>query len=115
FWRDSGVTILPSNPAILSLHIGRYAIIEGEVLTVGNRKNRTYLDFGERWSEDFKVEIDQKDRKRFGGSAALEAYAGRIVQIRGTLQSKRGPMIQAVMTEQVRFPDADAARSGIIE
>ncbi len=115
FWGDKSVAILPSNPAILSPHIGRYAIIEGEVLTVGTRKNRTYLNFGERWSEDFTVEIDKKDRKRFGGSAALEAYAGRTVQIRGILRLKRGPMIQAVMAEQVKIPYTDAARSGTNE
>jgi hypothetical protein len=39
---------------------GSFAVFEGRVLSVGERRERTYLNFGKRWSEDTTVTIPQR-------------------------------------------------------
>lgn len=82
-----------AEPEALRPFIGHFAIFEGEVLSVGNRAARTYLNFGTRWTEDVTVEIEARDRKSFGGEEALSALAGQRVRVRGFLESKAGPMM----------------------
>lgn len=87
--------MLPAEPGALSSHLGRYVIFEGEVLSVGNRTRRTYLNFGRRWSQDVTVVIEARDRERFGGADDLEALAGRRVRVRGFVEERGGPMVTA--------------------
>jgi endonuclease YncB( thermonuclease family) len=82
-----------AEPQALQPFIGHFTIFEGEVLSVGNRAARTYLNFGTRWTQDVTVEIEARDRKHFGGEEALSALAGQGVRIRGFLESKAGPMM----------------------
>ncbi len=88
-------TQLPAaTPEALGAMTGRFAIFESEVLSVGNRYQRTYLNFGTSWSRDVTVEIARADRDRhFGGEAALAALAGKNVRVRGYVEEKSGPMI----------------------
>ncbi len=105
FWRTGAVAVRPANPAVLSRHIGRYAIVEGKVVSVGTRRNRTYLNFGHRWVQDFTVEIARSDRELFGGAEALEELAGHVVRVRGYLDSRGGPMIRIAMPGQLEAAD----------
>jgi micrococcal nuclease len=63
------------------------------VVSVGNRRTRTYLNFGGRWTEDVTVEIEARDRERFGGEAGLAALSGWRVRVRGYVEERRGPAI----------------------
>jgi len=80
-------------PDALQSRIGHFAVFEGRVRTVGNRRATTYLNFGDWWREDVTIEIAAADRKRFGGEEALAALAGARVRIRGFLTEKDGPMM----------------------
>jgi len=91
FWAKARVPA--ADPDQLGGHIGRFAIFEGVVVSVGNRRRRTYLNFGGWWKEDVTVEIDARDRERFGGEAALAELAGRRVRVRGFVEEKGGPMV----------------------
>jgi len=93
-WRDAGP--LPANrPDIVAARIGRFAILQGRILSVGTRYTATWLDFGHRWSSDVTVRIDRADRAKFGGEAALEALAGRDIMVRGYLTEAGGPLLEA--------------------
>jgi hypothetical protein len=81
--------------------VGRFAIFEGVVLSVGNRTNTTYLNFGYRWSEDATVEISADDRGPFGGEEALATLAEKRVRVRGFLEEKAGPMIRVRSPMQI--------------
>jgi endonuclease YncB( thermonuclease family) len=91
FW--AGVTLPVATPAALRQQIGHFVIFRGTVISVGNRSARTYLNFGNRWSEDVTVEIEAANRGDFGGETGLAALAGRQVQARGYLEEKAGPML----------------------
>lgn len=82
-----------ARPQALRSRIGRFALFEGTVISVGNRPGRTYLNFGEWWSEDVTAEIDVRDRARFGGEAELQKLTGKRVRIRGFIEDKEGPMV----------------------
>ena len=101
FWPDA--PILRADPDALAVMVGRFAIFEGAVLSVGNRSTRTYLNFGERWSEDVTVEIAAGDRAAFGGEDGLAALAGRTVRVRGFLEEKSGPMMAVTSTMQLEL------------
>lgn len=93
-WRDAKP--LPADrPDLVAARIGRFAILRGRILSVGTRYRATWLDFGRTWKTDVTVRIDRADRQKFGGEAALEAYAGRDVMVRGYLSDSGGPLLEA--------------------
>jgi endonuclease YncB( thermonuclease family) len=82
-----------ARPEALASWIGRFVIFEGKIISVGNRRSRTYLNFGFRWTEDVTAEIAAEDRELFGGEAVLDALAGQRIRVRGFLEEKGGPMV----------------------
>jgi endonuclease YncB( thermonuclease family) len=89
FW--AGFKLPWARPETLAPFVGGFVIFEGFVVSVGNRRSRTYLNFGGRWIEDVTVEIEARDRERFGGEADLAALSGWRVRIRGYLEERQGP------------------------
>ena len=106
-------TLPPALPRALGPLIGRFAIFEGVVLTVGNRSATTYLNFGDFWSEDVTIEIAARDRVRFGGEAALGALVGRRIRARGYLEEKAGPMLGVRSPMQIELLDAPGASEAV--
>ncbi len=105
FW--TGDPLPGATPEALQALIGAFAIFEGEVLSVGNRSTRTYLNFGTYWSEDVTVEIESRDRAAFGGELALAALTGRRVRVRGYLEAKGGPMMPVASPMQLEVLEGD--------
>lgn len=110
YW--DGEPLPAARPGTLGARIGHFAIIEGRVVSVGNRTRRTYLNFGHYWKEDVTAEIAGEDREKFGGEAALSELSGRRVRLRGYLEEKDGPlmMLRSPMQLEVLDPPADADR-----
>ena len=92
--------------------IGGFAIFQGVVVSVGNRRSRTYLNFGGWWAEDVTVEIDGRDREGFGGEAGLAALAGQRVRVRGFIEEKQGPMTIVRSPMQIERIDPAGAVGG---
>jgi endonuclease YncB( thermonuclease family) len=90
-----------ARPEALAPFVGRFAIFEGTVLSVGNRRARTYLNFGTWWSEDVTVEIEARHRDRFGGEAGLAALAGQSVRVRGFVEARSGPVVTVASAMQI--------------
>jgi micrococcal nuclease len=102
FW-SHGAAVLAAEPGVLWSHLGRYVIFEGRILSVGNRRQRSYLDFGTRWSRDVTVEIEASDRERLGGVEALERLAGQVIRVRGFVEDSRGPMVRVRWPAQIEI------------
>jgi hypothetical protein len=101
-----------ARPDELSTRIGRFAIFEGNVISVGNRSARTYLNFGYRWTEDVTVEIAAGNRKRFGGEAFFAGLAGRRLRVRGYVIEKDGPRVEVSSPMQIEQLGPAAAPGG---
>ena len=79
-----------------------FQLIEGRVRAAAVVRGRGYLNFGEDWREDFTVSIAPRDRRRFEAAGiAVEDYEGRLVRVRGWIESFNGPMIEATHPEQI--------------
>lgn len=100
-WTVGGIRINPAISSILLQERGRFVIFEGHVVSVGTRPERTYLNFGTKWSQDATVEIRKRHRAIFGGDEALQALAGRHVRIRGIVREKAGAMVEAYLPGQI--------------
>ena len=81
-----------------------FQLIEGRVRAAAVVRGRGYLNFGEDWREDFTVSIAPRDRRRFEAAGiAVETYEGRLVRVRGWIESFNGPMIEATHPEQIEI------------
>lgn len=95
-------------PAAVSQARGRFALVEGKVLSIGDRGATIYLNFGRRWSEDFTVTIAKRNERSFAAAGlAPKSFAGRRILIRGWVDERGGPWIEALRPEQIEFADRE--------
>ena len=79
-----------------------FQLVEGRVVAAAVVRGRGYLNFGDDWRDDFTVSIAPRDRRRFEAEGiAVEGYEGRLVRVRGWVDSFNGPMIEATHPEQI--------------
>jgi endonuclease YncB( thermonuclease family) len=93
--------------------IGRFGIVEGQVLSVASVRKRLYLNFGSDWRNDFTAMIDAAAQKAFA-DAGLDPQSyegrhlrirgwikGRHLRIRGWIKSYNGAMIEVETPQQI--------------
>lgn len=90
------------DPAEVLKQRGRFALVEGTVLSVRESGGTIYVNFGRRWSEDFTVTIAKRNERAFS-AAGLEpkTLAGRRVRVRGWIEERGGPWVEAARPEQI--------------
>jgi hypothetical protein len=81
---------------------GRFALVEGKVLSVRESGGTLYMNFGRRWSEDFTVTIAKRNERLFSAAGlAPKSLSGRRVRIRGWIEERGGPWVEAARPEQI--------------
>jgi len=108
-WADSYYESLNAdNPAKVLAERGHFALVEGTVLSVRESGATIYVNFGRRWSEDFTVTILKRNARTFT-AAGLEPkrLEGRHVRVRGIVEERGGPWIEAVRPEQIELADRE--------
>jgi endonuclease YncB( thermonuclease family) len=96
------------NPAEVLAARGRYALVEGRVLSVRESGSTIYVNFGRRWTEDFTVTIPKRHERLFvAAGLAPQRLQGRRVLIRGVIEERGGPWIEATRAEQIEFADGN--------
>jgi DNA/RNA endonuclease YhcR with UshA esterase domain len=106
-WANPNFALLnPDNRARLQAERGRFTIIEGKVLSVRESGSTIYVNFGPRWTQDFSVIILRRNQRIFK-DAGLEPkrLEGRRIRVRGIIEQRRGPVIEADRPEQIEFAD----------
>jgi endonuclease YncB( thermonuclease family) len=106
-WGDPYYVIQQAeNPAKVLAERGRFTLVEGKVLSVRESGGTLYVNFGRRWSEDFTVTIRKRDERAFA-AAGLEPkkLAGRKIRVRGFIEERGGPWIEASRPEQIEFAE----------
>jgi hypothetical protein len=102
-WADGRYNPIHADQAErLKKRVGRFVIVEGRVRSVGERKQRTYLNFGGHWAEDFTIIIPRKTWLQMaerGLSAA--SLKGRTLRARGILQSWQGTALTIDSPEMI--------------
>ncbi|MBM3530159.1 MAG: thermonuclease family protein [Alphaproteobacteria bacterium] len=96
------------NPGEIAAERGRFAVVEGKVLSVREAGSTVYVNFGRRWSEDFTVTVLKRHERGFAAEGLeLRRLAGRHVRVRGTVEERGGPWIEAVRPEQFEIAGRD--------
>jgi endonuclease YncB( thermonuclease family) len=94
------------NPDAVLAALGRFAIVEGKVVSVRESNGTIYVNFGRRWSEDFTVTISKRNERSFAESGLVpKSLAGRRVRVRGVIEERGGPWIEAVAPGQIEIAD----------
>ena len=90
------------DPTGLLAEIGRFAVVEGKVLSVRESGGTIYMNFGRRWTRDFAVTIAKRQERLFA-AAGIEPkkLEGRQVRVRGWIEERGGPRVEATRPEQI--------------
>jgi endonuclease YncB( thermonuclease family) len=96
------------DPAAVLAAKGRFALVEGKVDSVRESGATIYVNFGRRWTEDFTVTILKRNERSFA-AAGLEprTLAGRRIRVRGWIEERGGPWIEAARPEQIELTDRE--------
>lgn len=87
---------------------GRFALVEGRVLSVRESGGTIYVNFGRRWSEDFTVTIAKRNERIFTAAGlAPQRLERRQVRVRGWVEERGGPWIELTGPEQVELVESN--------
>jgi endonuclease YncB( thermonuclease family) len=96
------------NPAEILAERGRFTLVEGKVVSVRESGATIYLNFGRRWREAFTVTIAKRNERRFiAAGIAPKSLQDRRVQVRGWIEERGGPRIEAMRPEQIEIIDGN--------
>jgi endonuclease YncB( thermonuclease family) len=110
-WADSHYDVLDAETAADVLaRRGRFALVEGKVVSVRESGATIYVNFGRRWSEDFTVTVLKRNERNFMAAGLdLKGLAGRRIRVRGVIEARGGtglsPWIEADYPEQIETAD----------
>ena len=114
-WAESSYTPLQADrPEGILAQRGRFALVEGNVVSVHESGATVYLNFGRHWSEDFSVTIRKRNEGSFtAANLDPKRFAGRRLRVRGWIEARggvsgspwRAPWIEAVYPEQIETAD----------
>jgi endonuclease YncB( thermonuclease family) len=110
-WADSHYDVLDAEtPTDVLARRGRFAVVEGKVVSVRESGATIYVNFGRRWSEDFTVTVLKRNERNFTAAGLdLKGLAGRRIRVRGFVEARggtgRSPWIEADYPEQIETAD----------
>lgn len=107
-WADPDYQVRRAeHPATILADAGRFAVVEGKVLSVRASGATIYVNFGRVWSRDFSVTIARRDERLFAAAGLAPAtLAGRRLRVRGWVEARGGPQIAASRPEQIEIAEA---------
>lgn len=104
-WRETA-TLAADDLAGLAARSGTFAIVEGRVVSVGVRRERTYLNFGRDFARDFSVTLPKRSWAALSATGVGEAsLRGRRVRARGMLEMRRAPGMEVVAGDMLEILD----------
>ncbi|MEA2954102.1 MAG: hypothetical protein QOJ96_3622, partial [Alphaproteobacteria bacterium] len=95
------------NVAELLAERGRFTVAEGKVVSVRESGGVIYVNFGRVWSRNLTVTISKRNERVFA-AAGIEPkkLEGHRLRVRGWIEERNGPRIEAARPEQIEIADA---------
>ena len=85
---------------------GQFSVVEGRVASVRESGGIIYVNFGRRWSEALTVTISKRNERTFAAAGVdPRLLEHRRVRVRGTIEERSGPRIEARSPEQIEIAD----------
>ena len=89
-------------PGDILARMGQFVVVEGKVLSVREAGATLYMNFGRRWTRDLAVTISRRAVRGFETAGiAPKSLENRIVRVRGFVEQRGGPRIQAFGPGQI--------------
>jgi endonuclease YncB( thermonuclease family) len=109
-WADPYYDVLDAEtPTDVLAQRGRFALVEGRVVSVRESGATIYVNFGRRWSEAFAVTVLKRNERNFAAAGLdLKGLAGRRIRVRGWIEARGTagtPWIEAERPEQIETAD----------
>lgn len=106
-WADPNSAPLRSeNLAGLGAAAGHFALVEGKVLSVRESGAIIYMNFGRRWTRDFTVTVLKRQQRLFTDAGVdIKQLEGRRIRVRGWIERRGGPIVEAAAPEQIELID----------
>ena len=110
-WSDPYYEVLNADaPVDVLAQRGRFALVEGQVVSVRQSGATIYVNFGRRWSESFAVTISKRNERSFAAAGLdVMSLAGRRIRVRGWVEARgvdgNVPWMQALRPEQIEIAD----------
>lgn len=101
-WADATAIKNAESPGDILAGMGRFAVVEGRVLSVRQAGATTYLNFGRNWTRDFAATISRRIIPAFE-AAGLEpkSLENKRIRVRGHVWSRGGPRIELLRVGQI--------------
>jgi hypothetical protein len=85
---------------------GHFAVVDGKVLSVRESGGTIYMNFGRRWSQALTVTISKRHERIFAGAGVQpKRLTNRVVRVRGWIDERNGPRIEATRPEQIEIAE----------
>lgn len=91
-------------PGDILADVGRFAVIEGKVLSARQAGTTFYINFGRRWTRDFAVTISRRMMPPFKAAGIeLRSLTNKRIRVRGWVGRHGGPRIEATHVGQIEL------------
>jgi endonuclease YncB( thermonuclease family) len=105
-WADPAAIKSAESSGDILAGVGRFTVVEGTVLSVRQAGATTYLNFGRNWTRDFAVTISKRMVAAFEAAGlALKSLENRRIRVRGWVEARGGPRIEAFRVGQIELAD----------
>jgi hypothetical protein len=96
----------------LARRVGHFVVVEGRVRSVGERRQRTYLNFGPDGTRDLTITIPKRTwTTMVGKGLSAASLRDSRIRARGVLEHARGPAIEVTIAEMIEvLPRGDGRR-----
>ncbi len=109
-WNDPAAIKNAERPGDILAEMGRFAVVEGKVLSARQAGATFYVNFGRRWTRDFAVTISRRMMPSFEAAGLdLRALVNKRIRIRGWVERHGGPRIRATHVRQIELIADDRA------
>jgi endonuclease YncB( thermonuclease family) len=100
------VIVAADGAAELAAARGRFTLVEGKAWSVRESAGTIYINFGPRWGEALTVTISKRDESAFAAAGrAPKSLEARRLRVRGWIEERNGPRIEATRPEQIEIAE----------
>ena len=101
-WARGPVIKNAESPGDILANVGRFALVEGRVLSVRTAGATTYVNFGRNWTQDFAVTISRRMMVTLEAAGiSPKSFERRRIRVRGWIERRGGPRIEVLRVGQM--------------
>jgi len=103
-WAEPAAIKNTEMPGDILAVVGQFVVAEGRVQSVRDTGATLYINFGQRWTQDFAVTISRRNVAAFEAAGLpLKSLERRRVRVRGWVEQRGGPRIHASWAGQIEL------------